>query len=129
MDKVVFSKKKKPTTNKKVILTVYPDLALLLTWSHCLRRIVSRDSEEKWLNRLSKIFSKLQYSMQSEICIISLSMQSASHFQWCGKRKCCTNLLLWCEINENNSFWTEVIDESEEWSSQWIFSLREIWTQ
>ena len=49
----LFSEKKK---KKKFILTVYPDLALLLTWSRCLRSIVSRDSEEKWWNWLSIIY-------------------------------------------------------------------------
>ena len=42
----------------------------------------------------------------------------------------CSQLLFWAVIKKlmmwnkwNNSFWTAVIDESEEWSSQWIFQL------
>ena len=31
---------------------------------------------------------------------------------------------LWCEVYEIIHIWTAVVDESKEWSSQWIFQFK-----
>ena len=32
----------------------------------------------------------------------------------------------WCEVYEIIHIWTAVVDESEEWSSQWIFQFKQL---
>ena len=34
--------------------------------------------------------------------------------------------IFWCEVYEMIHIWTAVVDESEEWSSQWIFQFKQL---
>ena len=34
--------------------------------------------------------------------------------------------IFWCEVYEIIHIWTAVVDESEEWSSQWIFQFKQL---